>query len=384
MFIGCRGNPEIKSEESDNVILDSARKYVDAKKDSIKEVRKKKAEIIYGDTVWVQSYASTLWHDSIFKDDYQVFLSVWVDTTDHIVDTVVSSKGRRIVIGYNHHYNLNFRKHNKYRFSLNFNKKRDLEKLLISTDSWLESNLDVFQKLYYNKKYNKFIVDFDINPRYDYGAIYYFVFNTEGIIEYKGMAGSWGGGDPDGEAFLSGDNELFVTSYEVYNFRYEKSLSIKEFTSLLMSGGSTNDHLNYKNLHALRELSDNTFLLVFNRFGKTPEYNAIVLRNDTTVLGRFKYYGLMEETDAILLFTCHDQLKEYYLYDTERETLISISTEDKFRLCERSIGEMVEISSDTLREDHSLYHIDFEVFGSYRFFLTPENTAIYYEIDKLE
>jgi hypothetical protein len=227
-------------------------------------------------------------------------------------------------------------------------------------------------------------VEYEINPRYNYGAIYYFVFDANGHIEYSGLGGSWGGGDPDGEAFLTGDEELFVTAYELYNFNNQSAIDISHLSFLTRTSSNQAINAHLTDIHAFKPLTDSTFLLVFNRTEHTPEYNACILKTDTSVLGKFKYYGMMEEMDAVLFFEYQENLKAYYLYDTERKILISIADIPEFSIKEHSIRTISEIQSDTLSENHNLNAVSFETFGSYKFYIMDNDSLMYYDIDKFE
>lgn len=384
LTIGCRHEPTDNPEKQMSALLDSIVSLKDASSNSYESEYKKKTVEIYGDTVWVQSYAATVWCDSIKKENFDIYLFVWVDTTDFIIDTVVSSKGNRIAIGYNHHYNIRCNKDGHFWFSVVLDKKRDLKELLEETDFWLESNIDVFHTVFYNKKYDKFIIDYNINPRYNYGAVYYFVFNTDGAIEYTGIAGNWGGGEPDGEPFLTGDNELFVTANELYCFKNRKNIEVSSLHFFQNSVIKKRIHSQLTDIHAYKPLTDSTFLMIFNRNDLTPEYNAFITGTDTTVLGQFKYYGMIEEMEAMLLFEYNDRLNAYFLYDTERKSLISISDSGLFSLKEHSLKDMIRIQSDTLPEKSGLEEISFEAFGTYKFFIEPNDSTIYFDIDMFE
>ncbi len=381
---GCRNKSETTFRKNILAFRDSLKSVVDSIDEPVKVTDTDEVVKIYGDTVWVRSYASTVWYDSIFYDDFEVYMSVWVDTTDYIIDTVISSKGSRIVIGYNHFYNLRFLKKGSSWLSIVFNKKEDLKNILSETDFWLESNIDVFQKIFYNNKYNKIIVEYAINPRYNYGAIYYFVFDAHGHIEYSGLGGSWGGGDPDGEAFLTGDQELFVTAYELYSFKNKSYIDVSHLSFLANSGMREGEHSHLTDIHAYKPLTDSTFLMIFNRADITPEYNAFILKTDTTIMGKFKYYGMMEEMDAVLFFEYQDKLKAYYLYDTERKTLICIADSAEFSVKEHSIRNISKIQSDTLRKNHNLNIVSFETFGSFQFYIDDNDSLVYYDIEKFE
>ncbi len=384
LSIGCRNERTDNPERKMSALLDSIKSLKDTSANTLESEHKDKTVKIYGDTVWVRSYATTIWYDSVEIENFDIYLSAWVDTTDFIVDTVVSSKGNRIAIGYNHHYNIQFKKGGHFWFSIVFNKKEDLKDLLSETDFWLESNIDVFQTIFYNKKYDKFIIDYNINPRYNYGAVYYFIFNTDGTIEYTGIAGNWGGGEADGEPFLTGDNELFVTADELYSFKNKNKIEVSALRFFQNSVANKKIYSQLTDIHAYKPLTDSTFLMIFNRNDLTPEYNAFIIGTDATVLGQFKYYGMIEEMQAMLLFEYNDQMNAYFLYDTERKSLIFISDSGIFSIKERSLKNMTKIQSDTLSEKSGLEEISFEAFGTYKFFIGPNDSAIYFDIDMFE
>jgi hypothetical protein len=101
-------------------------------------------------------------------------------------------------------------------------------------------------------------------------------------------------------------------------------------------------------------------------------------------MGKFKYYGIMDEMDAVLFFEHSDLLHSYFLYDTDRKTLIRISDSGSFFINEQSIVNLAEIQSDTLPENNYLARLCFEVFGSYKFFFGANDSLMYYEFDKFE
>jgi hypothetical protein len=338
-----------------------------------------KKDSIYGDTVWAYSYGTLMWHDTVSLDDFLVYLSVKVDTTDFIVDTVRSRKGQRIVIGYNHHYQLSFWKQNKPWFKVRFNKKKQLAALLEGTEFWMESNLDVFRNMIYNSRYDKFVVEFDINPRFNYGSVYYLVINTSGELEYIGTSNSWGGGGPDGSSFISADEEVYITCYEVYNFAKKTAIGIEEYAMLSENRETGTSSFQYKQLHGLRKLDANTFLVVFGRYHGIPEFNGLILNTDTTVLKRFRYYGLMEEMDALLLFSEKPEVNKYFLYDSEREVLICLAGKDSITMHEFYVKDMKPLSRDSLPGDQFIL-LDFEAFASYRFYIDSAQKEIYHSV----
>jgi hypothetical protein len=340
-------------------------------------------DTIIGDTVWVHPYTTKLWVDTIEAKGYKAILSVRVDTNDYIIDTIETSQGGRITVGFNHLYKIEFICENNKWFSVEFNKKDQLESLIGGTDFWLQSNLDVFHRLVYNKEFGKFIVEFNINPRYNYGSDYYFVFDTLGNIDYTGTVGSWGGGDTDGSPFLTTDELDYITSFEFFNFKGDTAISISEFSSLaeLKTFGKSISTFHW--LYAMRYLSKNNFLLVYNREGNEPEFNALVINTDTIIIGRFKYYGLSGEMDAMLLFKYVEKLKKYFLFDTERGKLICINEANPAMIKETDLESMLEADGDTMSLiKYTL--IDFDTFGSYRFFKAQNDTNFYFDIEKFE
>ena len=340
----------------------------------------KKTEI-YGDTVWVYPYGTKSWQDSLISDKYSVRLKVWVDTTDYIIDTVRSKKGARLVIGYNHYYSLVFTKKGKPWFTVKFNKREDLAALIEGTEVWIESNLNVFKDLVYNEKYDKFVVEFDINPQYNFGAIFYLVVNTSGEIDYIGTSSSWGGGGPDGSSFLTDNRELYVTCFEIYSFAANLSVTVGDYAVQALKKYGESQLYSYDQLHALRYLGNNFFLTIFNRHRNMPEKNALILNSDTTLMARFRYYGLMEEMDALLMYTSLSVTRQKFLYDTDREMLICINPADSVTVKEFPVNEMLNYNSDTLKLSDSLM-LDFEAFSSYRFYFDTTNNRFLRRADE--
>jgi hypothetical protein len=340
-------------------------------------------DTIIGDTIWVHPYTKNLWTDTIEAKGYKAIFSVRVDTNDFIIDTVETSQGGRIAVGYNHLYKMEFFHKNKSWFSVEFNKKDQLEQLIGGTDFWLQSNLDVFHRLVYNKDFGKFIVEFNINPSYNYGSDYYFVFDTLGNINYTGTIGSWGGGNTDGVPFLTTDGMDYITCFEIFNFKRDTAVSISEFSSLAEIKTSGKSASVFQWLYATRDLTKNNFLLIYNREGNDPEYNALILSTDTVVVGKFKYYGLLGEMDAMLLYKYVEKLKKYFLYDTERGKLICINEANPGIIKEISLESMYEVDGDTMSLTKFTL-IDFDTFGSYRFYKAQNDTNYYFDIEKFE
>lgn len=379
----CNSNTKHSTEKKPiDTLLTSKAKNLDTFALGFKEKRKKpNSDSIVGDTVWVNQYAIRSWSDTITTSVYTAHFLVWIDTTDFIIDTVKSSKGDRIVIGFNHYYRIDFDKGNKHWFTVLLNKKKDFRAILDDTDSWLESNLNVFKNLLYNKKYDQFVVEFNLNSHSNFGSLYYIIFDTKGESKYIGTANSWGGEGPDGEPFLTENDELFVTCYEIYNFRNSTSMTFSQYVSIAESRSNKNSVSEFIQIHGLRDLSKNNFLAVFNRFHGEPTYNAFILNTDTSVVCRFSYYGIVEEMDAILLYT-EDQ-KRSFLYDTEREKLICITKLNKPGITELSVNEMRSYSDDTCSpENYSL--LDFNMYGSYEFYTSSDDTLIYVKKDRIK
>jgi hypothetical protein len=330
-------------------------------------------DTIVGDTVWVNPYAAKKWSDTIITSEYSAYYTVWVDTTDFIIDTVKSTKGNRIVIGYNHYYQIDIDKGKKHWFNVTLNKKQDLKATLEGTDSWLESNLNVFRNLVYNKKYDQFIVEFGLNSHANFGALYYLVFDADGSKKHLGTSNSWGGEGPDGGSFLTQNKDLFVTCYEVYNFRSAEAITLAEFVAL--AEYHVNEEMMDKliQIHALRDLGNNYFLAVFNRFHEEPLLNAYILRTDTTVFKRFSYHGIVEEMDAIFLFAEDNLHNRSFLYDSEREKLICISKSPRLKIYELSITELPKYRKDT----GSYEILNFNLYSMYEFYIKNSDTTIY-------
>lgn len=139
----------------------------------------------------------------------------------------------------------------------------------------------------------------------------------------------------------------------------------------------------YKQIHAIRKLNGDNFLVIFNQYRGKPEFNGLVLSMDTTILQRFRYYGLMEEMDAMLLFIEKPVINKSFLYDTEREVLICINEKDTLLLNEFSISEMLPPEVDSIPDKYYTV-LDFEAFGSYQFFIDSSLTKIYRGIDGID
>jgi hypothetical protein len=379
IVVGCKGKNTPKTIEEISFQEDTNFEQLEPKSTKHHfQIEKEFPDTLLGDTIWFLPSTSLVWKDSIDTKGYKAFIDVFIDTTDYIIDTIKTAAGGKIAVGFNHHYTLNFMHGEHPWFQASFNKKNNLEKLIGGTDFWLNSNLDVIQHLIYNKLYGKFIVEFNINPGYQYGPVYYIIIDTTGTIEYTGTSGSWGGSGPDGKPFLTADNNSFVTCFEIFNFRKDTSLGIAEYASLAETKTFGTSSAYYHWLYAMRPLSRNNFLLIFNREDEKPEYNAIILNTDTTIVGHFRYYGTMEEMDAVLLFQYVEKLKKYFLFDYERETLIIISENKPYDIKETSLKAMQKVKGDTMANS-KFQSIKFEIFGKYTFYSVPNDTTIYYD-----
>ena len=343
-----------------------------------KEIKKE----IYGDTVWVYPYGNQVWYDTLSYKNYTAYVSVWVDATDYLIDTVRSAKGNRIVIGYNHYYSLDFRKDGKQWFFLNFNKREDLHSLLYGTDLWRESNLNTISNIVYNEKFESIIVEMSLNSGDEFNNMFYMVSNTEGKIKYLGTISSWGGGGPDGSPFLTKDGRMYVTCNEIYNFMTGTAISLTEYASIARLLSGNNNTTEYIQIHALRNLKYNNFLVVFNRFHHKPKFNALILNTDSLIVGQFGYYGLVEDIDAVLLYEEISKINKAFLYDTEREVLISITEDSIPKIQEKELYEMTEIQkNEVLSADYQF--INFGFYASYEFYFSPNDTTVYFSEEEL-
>lgn len=339
-------------------------------------------EDIYGDTVWVYPYGNQAWYSSISEKKFKVTISVWVDTTDYLIDTVRSAKGNRIVIGYNHYYSLAFRKNEKPWFFLNFNKKKDLYSLIYGTDLWLESNLNIVNNIVYNEKFGFLIIEMSINSGDEFNSMFYLISDTEGKIIYSGTISSWGGGGPDGAPFLTDDGRMYVTCHEVYNFVTGTAINLAEYATMAQLLSNKNNTAEYIQIHGLRYLSNNNFLVVFNRFHNKSKYNALILNTDSLVVNQFGYYSLIEDIDAILLFEELKNMETSFLYDTEREVLISIKQDDIPIINETGLYEMTELDKNILLSP-DYQSLNFGFYGSYEFYISPNDSILYYSFEKM-
>jgi hypothetical protein len=374
---GCKRSPETKSPEinleqpADTVQVDTVVE-ITSQAQEVKE----DPQIIQMDTLWVHEYGIKSWYDSIQTDQYDAFFSVWVDTTDYLIDTVRSSKGGKIIIGYNHHYHIRFTRDKKYWFSLKFDKKQDLAHLLLDTDSWIESNLNIFDNLHYNEKYNQFVVELKIGTRDNISSLFYIVFSDAGEIEYMGTAQSWGGGSTDGESFLTPDGKLFVSCSEVFNFVTGSAMSLTEFASIAEYQSSTGKERKFIQTHGLRELTNNLFLVVFNRYHDKPAMNALVFRTDTTIIEEFAYYGFIEEMDAVLLYKHIREISKAFLLDTERNMIIELDVQQGLLTKEYRLDEMIVLDKHIVPKD-SCFQLDFGFYVTEQFYFCAEDTVMY-------
>jgi hypothetical protein len=379
--LGCKNKKDSSRAEISEDSINST-EVSDTNNDYPTVYRKKKSipDSIVGDTVWIRYNTTKSWFDTLITTDYSVRMAAWIDTTDYLTDTVNSSKGNRIVAGYNYFYTLEFLKGNKSWFIVSFNKKKDLISVLDGTELWLESNLDVFSKIIYNTKYNQFIVELNIKSHSGFDLKFYLIIDTKGAIIKMGTARNWGGENPDGEEFLTENNELYVTCSEIYNFKDAQSLTLSEYVSLAELKSNMEVHTDYLQIHGLRNLSDNHFLVVFNRSHGQPTYNAFILSADTSVCRQFSYFGIIEEMDAVMLYDEPTGSSRAFLYDTEREKLICIDKTNNFQVKELGINDMKKCPCDTCNSS-KLHLLDFSFYGSYEFYVSTQDSTIYYKSD---
>lgn len=381
LICACKSNSESPGQE---VKTDSIVKEDSTIKTLQSPVVSKKTTIehLYADTVWVHSYASLTWSDTLHYFNFDVEVEAWIDTTDYIVDTISSNISSSIAIGFNHYYSLHFIRGSASWFSLNFNKKTDLHQMLYGTDLWLQSNLDIVRNVLYNEKFDALIIELSVKTGEEFSNMFYMIAETKDMIRYIGCIRSWGGGDPDGEPFLTDDGRMYVTCDEIYSFVNHTAIGLAEYAtmSLLLSGKNSTSP--YGQLHALRCLQDNNFLVVFNRFHSKPKYNALILNTDSMIVDRFSYFGLIEDIDAVLLFEKPDGLGKAFLFDTEREVLITIETDSIPDIEETGLYEMVKVNEQSLITENYI-NINFGFYGSYEFYISPADSLIYYRDDTI-
>lgn len=339
-------------------------------------------EEIYGDTIWIYPYGNQTWLDTISDNDFVVYVSAWTDTNDYLIDTVKSAVGNRIVIGYNHEYSLDFRKDKKPWFVLKFDKKKDLFPIIYGTDLWQKSNLDIINNIIINQKFERFVVEMSINSGDQFNNMFYMIIDAQGRIKYIGTMSSWGGGGPDGMPFLTEDENMYVTCNELYNFVLDTAISLTEYVTMAHTLSGIQSTEEYVQPHGLRYLSNNYFLVVFNRFHNKPKNNAIILNTDSIVLDRFGYFGLVEDIDAILLFEDIEKLNASFLYDLEREVLIMIKKDSIPVIEETGLYEMAGMQENFEPSSDFLF-IDFGFYGPYEFYLSPNDSIIYYREEKI-
>jgi hypothetical protein len=386
LFVVSQGCKNKKNTSQSEISADSliSAEVLDTNIDYPTVYRKKKSipDSIVGDTIWIKTYTTRSWFDTLTTNNYCVRMAAWIDTTDYLTDTVSSLRGNRIVAGYNYFYKLEFLKGNKSWFIVSFNKKKDLISVLDGTELWLESNLDAFSNIIYNTKYNQFIVELNIKSHSGFDLKFYLIVDTKGAIIKMGTARNWGGENPDGEEFLTENNELYVTCSEIYNFKNAQSLTLSEYVSLAELKSNMEVHTDYLQIHGLRNLSDNHFLVVFNRSHGQPKYNAFILSGDTSVCRQFSYFGIIEEMDAVMLYDEPAESSRAFLYDTDREKLICIDKTNNFQVKELGINDMRKYPCDTCNSS-KLYLLDFSFYGSYEFYVSAQDSNIYYKSDKL-
>ena len=235
--------------------------------------------------------------------------------------------------------------------------------------------------IFFNEKFENIVVELSINSGDEFNNMFYLVSNTEGKIVHLGTISSWGGGGPDGSPFLTDDCKMYITCNEVYNFVSGTAINLSEYVAISQMITGKYNTSEYEQIHGLRYLSNNNFLVVFNRYHNKPRYNALILNTDSLIVGRFGYYGMVEDIDAVLLYERIKRLKKVFLYDSERETLISITQDSIPVIRETPLYEMVELKKDTnLMTDYS--PLSFGFYGSYEFYISNSDSTIYYSSGK--
>ncbi len=379
-LVSCRKKIPIDSSTviTDSIAISDVSKNSIAEKIHIESLQ----EIIYGDTVWVYPFGNQVWCDTLTNEGIEVYITTWVDTTDYLIDTVKSAKGNRIVIGFNHNYSLEFRKDEQFWFNLNFNKKKDLSSILYGTDLWRESNLNIVNNVIYNKKAKCVIIEMSFNSNDQFNSMFYMVAGDNGLIQHLGTISSWGGGGPDGTPFLTDDGKMYITCNEVYNFISGTAINLTEYASIAQIISGVKNTTEYIQIHALRYLANNNFLVVFNRFHNKPRFNALILNTDSLLIDQFGYYGLVEDIDAILLFEGIDKLNKWFLYDTEREVLISIQNDTLPSVEETGLYEMIELGK-YIKLSPDFNSLNFGFYSTYEFYMSPGDSTVYYSIDNV-
>jgi hypothetical protein len=376
LSVGCNRKTDHASNENSTDTVISPEKY-DSSTGNRKHTKPEK-EVIYGDTVWMYPYGNQTWHDTIATREYTAFISVLADTNDLLIDTVKSAKGNRIVVGYNHHYLFDFRKDKKPWFTLKFDKKNGLYPILYGTEFWQKSNLNIVDGIIFNQKFERFVIEMSVNSGDEISSMFYMIIDTQGKIEYLGTMSSWGGGGPDGLPFLTDDDKMYITCDELYNFTLDTAISLTAYAIKAHENSGIRSTAEYVQPHALRSLSHNNFLVIFNRFHNKPKYNALILNTDTLVIGHFEYFGLIEDIDAVLLYEDIDKLNRAFLYDTEREVLIDIKKDSIPVIEETGIYEMIKLVNDSILP-RDVYSVDFGFYGPYEFYVSPNDSVIYFK-----
>jgi hypothetical protein len=133
----------------------------------------------------------------------------------------------------------------------------------------------------------------------------------------------------------------------------------------------------YKQVHAVRDLSENNFLIVYDRLKNNPRFNAVIQNTDSLILDRFSYEGIMEETDAIFLFHKDTINNRYFVHDASRNVLVIINTKDSISLKQIPESLMTNLPEDTIISE-DFYAIDFEPFGSKIFYISASDSNVFY------
>jgi hypothetical protein len=288
------------------------------------------------------------------RGKFHVTVKTKVDKSDYIINLVENQNSKIAVVGYNHIYDFSIKPaFNKKELNFKIDKKRDLSYLFKKSPGWIESNLDVWSLITLKPKIGVTIFEYNVNPRYNYGSSFYFVFDSTGNIKKQGYNLSWGGGGADGSMHVRGD--YLITCNEIYNIeedtvlQYTKSpdISCRNFSKL--SKEEKNKH--YKKMrstHAMRILNDSAFLVIFNRPGDILKKNGIIYSYKLEKLKKFKYYGLRSEMDAKLLVNEDYSKNKLVLHDYERGTLLFIQKSQPYSITEIDTSEMQELDREKI------------------------------------
>lgn len=339
-------NIEMKNPYKDSLVISSI-------EDSLRMiVKNEKLELKY-----IYPYTETKYTEKFNGENYLVIINTIVDTSDYIVKIVQNQNCKYVIVGYNHIYDFEIKSKNGLKdLKFRINKKKDLKYLFEKSDVWLESNLDVWSLISLKPELGISIFEYNINPRYNYGESFYFVFDSIGSIKRQGYNLSWGGEGPDGEMKVIGN--FLVTCNEVYDLlnnvvlKYTKNsdISCSEF-SKLPDEKKNNYYSKMRSTHAMRVLNDSAFLVIFNRPGEVLLENGLVYSFTLKELKRFKYYGLMGEMDATLLINEKYSDDTLVLYDYKRATLLFINKNAPYNITEIDTSKMQRVEANKFNSD---------------------------------